>query len=296
MPFIKVVKNKSYFKRFQVKYRRRREGKTDFRARKRLIAQDKNKYNSPKYRFVVRLSNKDITCQIAYAKLEGDFIMAAAYSHELKKYGIPVGLTNYAASYATGLLLARRLLTKLGLADKYKGNEKIDGTDYNVIALEDQPNPFCAYLDVGLHRTTTGSKIFAALKGATDGGIEIPHSPSRFIGYSKEEKTLKAEVLRKHIFGGHIADYMKSLRDENNPKYVKHFAEYIKAGIVAEELESKWAAVHKAIKADPTFKKSEKVAPATQKRFRKGKTSLAEKKNKIAQKKAWIERKAKAKQ
>jgi len=78
MTFVKVVKNKSYFKRFQVKYRRRREGKTDFRARKRLVAQDKNKYNSPKYRLVVRISNKDIITQITYAKIEGDVVMAAA--------------------------------------------------------------------------------------------------------------------------------------------------------------------------------------------------------------------------
>ncbi len=54
MPFVKVQKTKAYFKRYQVKFRRRREGKTDYRARKRLITQDKNKYNSPKYRLVVR--------------------------------------------------------------------------------------------------------------------------------------------------------------------------------------------------------------------------------------------------
>ena len=46
--------------------------------------------------------------------------MAAAYSHELSKYGLSVGLTNFAAAYATGLLLARRTLTKYGLADTYK--------------------------------------------------------------------------------------------------------------------------------------------------------------------------------
>ena len=61
---MKVVKNKAYFKRFQVKFKRRREGKTDYYARKRLIVQDKNKYNTPKYRLVVRFSNKDITAQV----------------------------------------------------------------------------------------------------------------------------------------------------------------------------------------------------------------------------------------
>lgn len=293
MPFVKVIKNKAYFKRFQVQYRRRREGKTDYRARKRLVAQDKNKYNSAKYRLIVRLSNKDITCQIAYAKLEGDFILAAAYSHELKRYGMSVGLSNYAAAYATGLLLARRLLTNLKLADKYQGNTKVDGTDYNVEELQDGPHPFRAYLDVGLARTTTGSKVFAALKGATDGGLEIPHSASRFVGYSKEEKTLKADILRKHIFGGHIGDYMKSLREHNGAKYQKHFADYVKAGIKPEEIEAKWAAVHKAIRADPVMKKSEKKKPEVQKRFRRGKLTLADRKNRIKQKLAYIERKAK---
>uniref|UniRef100_A0A673JBN4 60S ribosomal protein L5-like n=1 Tax=Sinocyclocheilus rhinocerous TaxID=307959 RepID=A0A673JBN4_9TELE len=107
--FVKVVKNKAYFKRYQVKFRRRREGKTDYFARKRLVIQDKNKYNTPKYRMIVRLSNRDIVCQIAYAKIEGDAIVCAAYSHELPKYGIVVGLTNYAAAYCTGLLCARRV-------------------------------------------------------------------------------------------------------------------------------------------------------------------------------------------
>jgi large subunit ribosomal protein L5e len=65
---------------------------------KRLIAQDKNKYNSPKYRLVVRFTNTDVICQIVYSKIRGDICMTAAYSHELKRYGIKVGLTNYAAA------------------------------------------------------------------------------------------------------------------------------------------------------------------------------------------------------
>ena len=44
---------------------------------------------------IVRITNKDICCQIAYARIEGDRIVAAAYSHELPKYGVDVGLTNY---------------------------------------------------------------------------------------------------------------------------------------------------------------------------------------------------------
>jgi len=283
MAFVKLIKNKAYFKRYQVQFRRRREGKTDYTARKALITQDKNKYNSSKYRFIVRFSNKDVTCQIASAKIEGDVIIAAAYSHELKKYGMPLGLTNYAAAYATGLLLARRLLTKLNLADKYKGNTNVDGNDYNVEELEDGPHPFRAYLDVGLHRTTTGAKIFAALKGATDGGLEIPHSVTRFVGYSKEEKTLKADVLRSHIFGGHVAEYMKSLKEENPPKFQRQFGQYIKQGLSPDTMEAKWTAVHKAIKANPVYVKTEKKKPATPKRFGKQKLNLAERKNRVKQ-------------
>lgn len=47
--------------------------------------------------------------QIAYAKIEGDVVIVAAYSHELPRYGVKVGLTNYSAAYCTGLLLARRV-------------------------------------------------------------------------------------------------------------------------------------------------------------------------------------------
>ena len=112
MPFQKVVKNKAYFKRYQTKYRRRREGKTDYRQRLRLVIQDKNKYNSPKYRLVVRFTNRDCICQIVYSRIDGDHVMAAAYSHELPRYGIKLGLTNYAAglSMSLSLLLLSLLL------------------------------------------------------------------------------------------------------------------------------------------------------------------------------------------
>jgi large subunit ribosomal protein L5e len=284
MGFIKSVKNKPYFKRFQVKYRRRREGKTDYYARKRLVAQDKNKYNSPKYRLVVRFSNKDVTTQIVYARINGDYVMSAAYSHELPRYGMPVGLSNYAAAYATGLLLARRILTKLGLADRYKGNTEVNGNDYNVEALADGPKPFFALLDVGLKRTTTGSKIFAALKGATDGGLEVPHSETRFVGYDSEGKKLNADILRKYIFGGHVKEYMEKLKKDDPAKYEKQFAKYVAGKLNPADLEGAWAKVHKAIRADPTHKKSTKPKPAVQKRFGKAKLSLAQRKDSVRQK------------
>ncbi|KAJ2795246.1 60S ribosomal protein L5 [Coemansia guatemalensis] len=257
-PFVKLQKNKAYFKRYQVKYRRRREGKTDYYARKRLVVQAKNKYNAPKYRLVVRFTNTDIICQVVYAKIQGDVVLAAAYSHELPRYGIKVGLTNWPAAYATGLLVARRVLTKLGLADKYEGFPEIDGSVEEVEALEDGPRPFKAFLDVGLKRTTTGSKVFAAMKGASDGGIFVPHSETRFPGYDAETSELDSEVLRDYIFGGHIAEYMRSLKEEDEERYNAQFSRFIKAGVSADDLEGIYSSAHEAIRADPSFKPTEK--------------------------------------
>ena len=110
MGFVKVVKNKAYSKRMQVKPKRRRQGKTDYYARRRLTFQDKNKYDSKRYRLVVRRTNAQMLTQIIYSTMTGDRVLCAAESMELKGYGLTAGLTNYAASYCTGLLIARRLL------------------------------------------------------------------------------------------------------------------------------------------------------------------------------------------
>lgn len=279
--FVKEVKNKAYFKRFQVKFRRRREGKTDYYARKRLVAQDKNKYNSPKFRLVVRFTNRDIICQIVSSKIVGDFVLCAAYAHELERYGITLGLTNYAAAYATGLLLARRVLQKLKLDEKYVGKEEVDGEDYLVEELLDGPRPFYALLDVGLSRTSTGSRIFAALKGACDGGIEIPHKDSRFIGFDPETKELNTDVLRKYIFGGHVADYMRVLQEKNPEKYEKQFSQFIKAGINADSLEGIYDAAHKAIRKDPAAKLTVKKVPKEQTQHKQKKLTLAERNARI---------------
>merc|ERR1712037_653687 len=134
------------------------------------------------------------------ARLEGDIVICAAYSHELPRYGVKVGLTNYAASYCTGLLLARGILQKFKLDSVYEGNTNIDGSMYAVEDNDDGPGAFRACLDVGLARTSTGAKVFAAMKGAVDGGLDIPHSEKRFPGYDAESKELNADVHRGHIF------------------------------------------------------------------------------------------------
>ncbi len=280
MVFVKAQKTRAYFKRFQVKFKRRREGKTDYRARIRLINQDKNKYNTPKYRFVVRFSNKEVVAQIIYATLAGDVVMAAAYSGELSRYGLEVGLTNYAAAYCTGLLLARRVLKQLEMDEEYVGNEEASGEDYSV-EPNDERRPFRALLDVGLIRTTTGNRVFGALKGALDGGLDIPHSDKRFAGYNKETKSLDADVHRKYIFGGHVAAYMKTLKEDEPEKYQSQFSQYVKRGIEPENMEELYKSVHAAIRADPTVKHTEKHVPKVKKHYLTRKLTYEERKAKL---------------
>lgn len=80
-------------------------------------------------------------------------------------------------------------------------------------------------MDTGLARTSTGARIFGVLKGAADAGLDIPHSPKRFPGFADGQ--LNAEVHKQHIFGGHVAEYMDSLSEEDEEKYKKHFSKYI---------------------------------------------------------------------
>ncbi|KAH8113471.1 hypothetical protein DFH11DRAFT_1772655 [Phellopilus nigrolimitatus] len=126
------------------------------------------------------------------------------------------------------LLRVRRALTELGFADKYEGVVEPDGelTLTEAFNKEDAPRPFKCYLDVGLRRTSSGSRVFGAMKGASDGSI--PHSERCF--HDPEAKTLDAEVLKK---------YMESLEEEDNGLFKKQFAMYLADG-------------------DPTFKPTEK--------------------------------------
>jgi large subunit ribosomal protein L5e len=271
MGFIKVVKNRAYFKRFQVKFKRRRQAKTDYHARKRLIIQDKNKYKTPKYRFVVRITNRDIVCQIFSADITHDVCMLAAYAHELPRYGIKCGLTNYAAAYATGLLLARRVNSKLGL--EYEGSEEVTGEMFHVEADPEGKAPFKALLDVGLRRTTTGARIFGALKGACDGGLDIPHNDRRFPGSecTAGDYSANAETHKKYIFAGHVQEYMEYLQEEDQEAYEKQFAKYIEAGVEPASMEDVYTEAHAGIRKDPflkrdaldlgSFKKREEAKP-----------------------------------
>jgi len=292
MGFVKVVKNKAYFKRYQVKFKRRREGKTDYYARKRLVIQEKNKYNTPKYRLIVRFSNKDIVCQIAYARLGGDIVVTSAYAHELPRYGVKLGLTNYAAAYCTGLLLARRHLKKLKLDETYQGVTDVDGETYNVESQEGQPGAFRCYLDVGLSRTTTGARIFGAMKGAVDGGLDIPHSETRFPGYDDEAKKYDPAQHKARIFGQHVADYMRHLKDEDEDIYKRQFARFLKEGLEADTLEQMYKKAHAAIRANPEHVAKPKKEGVVKKRWNRAKFTNKERKNRVKQRKDAMRKKA----
>jgi len=131
--------------RYALPYRRRREGKTDYKLRRALV-------KSGKPRAVVRLTNKYVTVQITDATLNGDIVRASASSRELPKLGWKGGLGNLPSAYLTGALAARRAMAR-GIKE--------------------------AILDLGLKGATKGSKLFAVLKGLADSGLTVPHSPER---------------------------------------------------------------------------------------------------------------------
>jgi large subunit ribosomal protein L5e len=275
MGFVKIVKNKAYSKRMQVKPKRRRQGKTDYYARRRLVCQDKNKYDSKKYRLVVRRTNARVIAQVIFSTMTGDRVLSSADSFELKHHGLTAGLTNYSAAYCTGLLLARRLLKQVGLADMYSANTSVDGDYYNSDEHVDDKRPFKALLDVGISRTTTGARIFGVLKGACDGGINVPHNTKRFPGYIKAqlkqvvnkrgkqtgeteqiEASFDAKAHRARIYGNHVTKYMNDLKKNDAAKFKRQFSQWEKclASAKAKTCEDLYKKVHAAIIADPARK------------------------------------------
>jgi len=231
------------------------------------------------------MTNKDIVCQVIQPKIVGDHCICSAYSHELPKYGLEVGLTNYAACYATGLLCARRLLKKLGLDEQYEGQTEPDGEMF-LVEHEDGSRPFSCVLDVGLVRTTTGNRVFGALKGAVDGGLNIPHSEKRFPGYDREGKEYDAETHKKYIFGGHVQEYMELLEEEDPERYQSQFSRYIEKEIESDGLEDLYKEVHEKIRENPEFEATTKEDYSSKDFGRTAKLTHAERNAKIAAKKA----------
>jgi len=170
-------------------HRRRREQRTDYRQRLRLL-------KSRKPRLVVRASVNSITCQIVSHDSKGDRTLVSASSLELKKHGWKGHTGNIPAAYLTGFLCGQK-------AKKHKIKE--------------------AVLDMGLHISVKGSRIYASLKGAIDSGLDIPHS---------------AEILppEDRIKGAHISNYANLLKKEKPQEYEKRFSAYLKGALAPEDL------------------------------------------------------------
>jgi large subunit ribosomal protein L18 len=145
--------------RSKVPFRRRREQKTDYRLRKNLLM-------SGLPRAVVRCTSRNVYVQLAKFETKGDVILASATTKELNKMGWTHATGNITSAYLVGYLAGTRAK-----------NCKIDK----------------AVLDIGLRTPTKGSKVFAALKGLLDAGMEIPHNE---VVFPNEER----------ISGSHIND------------------------------------------------------------------------------------------
>lgn len=164
-------------------------------------------------------------------------------------------------------MLARRTLNLLKLDKTFESNKKIDGNDFDISSVNvGSRRPFLCILDIGLIRSTTGNRVFGVLKGATDGGLHIPHSVKKFPGFTldKESKksTFDAEVHRDRIFGVHVDEYMKKLKSESKDLYLKQFSEWDKCLTAnkAKSIEELMTKIFDKIKADPTFvKKGKKI-------------------------------------
>jgi len=189
--------------RYCVPFRRRREGKTDYRARKALLL-------SGKPRLVVRGSLKNVIAQIIVAKPYGDEVILSVHGRELaKKYGWKAPRGSLPAAYLTGLLC--------GLKAKAKGvNEAI--------------------LDTGLHSPTKGARVFAVLKGVLDAGLNVPHSEEKL----PDEKRIKGEHSAEYAQNlasnseEYQARFSKYLEQKLPPeKLPKHF-EKVKTSVLTE--------------------------------------------------------------
>ncbi|MFZ0005551.1 MAG: 50S ribosomal protein L18 [Methanoregula sp.] len=146
--------------RYFVAFRRRREGRTDYYQRTKLVVAD-----AP--RMVVRRTNRHIIVQMVIAEMEGDKTLVSANSAELEKYGYTGATANTPAAYLTGLLFAAKA--------KKAGQDR-------------------AILDIGLNRATPGARVFAALKGAVDAGLEIPYGEAII----PSEERIKGEHIAAH--------------------------------------------------------------------------------------------------
>ena len=185
---------------YRVPFRRRREGKTYYRSRRALVL-------SRLPRLVVRPTLKHIIVQIVKAEATGDQVVVSAHSRELvKTYGWQGNCGNIPAAYLTGVLC--------GFKATVHGVKK-------------------AVLDIGLNSPSKGARVFAALKGALDAGLTVPHSENMLLDENR-------------ISGKHIADYGNQL--SSNPEvYQQKFSKYLSRGLRPEHFSEHFSSIKEKV-------------------------------------------------
>lgn len=177
-----------YGKIRHVPHRRKREGKTNYKKRLQLL-------KSTQTRLVIRKSSNTIIAQLIEYQSDGDKVLLAATSNDLDKLGWKAHKGNMPSAYLTGLLL--------GVKAKKKKITKV-------------------IIDIGLLRINRGGRVFAAIKGAIDAGVNV----------DCDKSILPSE---ERITGKHIAQYAQKLKSEKQ-KYEKQFSKYIKQGAAPEKI------------------------------------------------------------
>ncbi len=137
--------------RYRVPFKRRRQGRTDYRHRAALL-------KGGTARLVVRKSNRNVRVQFVEYRQVGDKVLASAVSTDLAELGWSGSGKSTPGAYLTGLLAGKRA--------KEKGFEE-------------------AVLDIGLRTPTKGGVVFAALKGVLDAGVDVPHSEEMVPGQDR---------------------------------------------------------------------------------------------------------------
>ncbi|MCD6414833.1 MAG: 50S ribosomal protein L18 [Candidatus Diapherotrites archaeon] len=151
---------------YSMKLKRRREGKTDYKKRLYLL-------RSKKPRLVIRSKSNQIIVQVVDYMAKGDIVKVGATSVELRKYGWKNHTGNSSSAYMIGFVCGKKALDK-GIKE--------------------------CILDIGLHTPVHGSTVFAALKGAVDSGLKVPHDESCFPDESRLDMK-SIEETKKAVIG-----------------------------------------------------------------------------------------------
>ena len=135
-------------------------------------------------RAVVRISNTQVTCQLVSYENEGDRVLAAATGKTLvdkHKWPLDASRKSVPACYLAGMAMGKQAMDA--------GHKE-------------------AILDIGLAASTRGGRVYAALRGMMEAGLDIPHSedvlPSdeRVNGSHIDEGLAKAVEKTKKSIGG----------------------------------------------------------------------------------------------